>query len=331
MKITYFYRHPQCGFSIQRVFQTLTAEIGKQADIEDFFLPAKGSMPWHIIWNCIFAFKHRNREGINHITGEVYYLALVLPHKRTTMTIHDIGGIYKCRKKNIKNLVRRWLWADIPVRVVKKVTAISELTKNDLINYCRIKPAKIEVIENPITANFNFSPKEFNCTKPKILQIGTGWHKNLLGLIEAVQGIDCQLEIVGNPSTELIQKMKDYDIDYHIEINVSDKKIIEKYKECDIVYFASHSEGFGMIIIEAQAIGRPVITSNTSPTKEVAGEGAILVNPDSVGEIKAAIIKLVDDNIYRDMLIHKGLENIQHYNVAIIATKYLKFYNENFK
>jgi glycosyltransferase involved in cell wall biosynthesis len=86
-----------------------------------------------------------------------------------------------------------------------------------------------------------------------------------------------------------------------------------------------------MIIIEAQAIGRPVITSNISPTKEVAGEGAILVNPDSIEEIKTAIIKLIEDNIYRDVLIHKGLENVKHYNVAIIATKYLKFYNENFK
>jgi glycosyltransferase involved in cell wall biosynthesis len=329
MKITYFYRNPHCGFSIQRVFQTLTKEIENYAEVEEVFMPAKGSMPWDIVRNVVYAYRHRNIHGINHITGDIYYLALVLPRKRTTMTVHDIG-FYKYNIKTVHQLLKRWIYVDLSIRRVKKITAISELTKNDLINYCRIKSSKIEVIENLVTLKIDYAPKKINAEKPSILQIGTGWHKNLIGLIEAVRGINCRIEIVGNPSAKLKGKMNEYGIEYNIENNVSDERICEKYRECDIVYFASHSEGFGLIIIEAQTVGRPVITSNISPTKEVAGDGAVLVNPDSVEEIRAAIMRLIDDDKFRDIIIRNGLKNIERYNSAAIAKHYMRFYNNIF-
>jgi glycosyltransferase involved in cell wall biosynthesis len=213
---------------------------------------------------------------------------------------------------------------------VKKITVISELTKNDLINYFNISPDKIEVIENPITQQLSRSPKLFNTLKPSILQIGTGWHKNLTGLIEAVKGLSCKIEIIGHPDTKLQQKMRDYNIDYSIETNISNERVCEKYKECDILYFASFSEGFGLPIIEAQVVGRPVITSNMSPTKEVSGGAAILVNPYYSQEIREGIKKLIEDSKYRKLLIEQGINNAKRYNPISITKKYYLFYQKYF-
>jgi glycosyltransferase involved in cell wall biosynthesis len=269
------------------------------------------------------------KADVYHITGDVHYLALFLPRRKTTITIHDIGH-YKNNKGSLKFYIFALLWFILPIAWVKKITVISELTKNDLIRYFKINPYKIEVIENPITQTLIPVYKEFNIQETSILQIGTGWHKNLIGLIEAIKGLNCKIEIIGNPSTELRQKIEDYHIEYNIETNVSNERICEKYEECDILYFASFIEGFGLPIIEAQTIGRPVITSNISPTKEVAGDAAILVNPHSSQEIRTAILLLIHDGILRNGLIEKGFENIKRFLPNKICNDYYQFYKTFF-
>ena len=68
----------------------------------------------------------------------------------------------------------------------------------------------------------------------------------------------------------------------------------------------SYFEGFGIPVIEAQQCGCPVITSNVSSLPEVAGEGAILVDPFSVSEIAGAMKKAVEDVTLMNDLIEKG-------------------------
>ena len=78
--------------------------------------------------------------------------------------------------------------------------------------------------------------------------------------------------------------------------NLSQEAIIQQYIDCDMLSFVSTYEGFGMPIIEAQAIGRPVITSNIGAMKEVALDTACLVDPYDVESIKNGIQKLIREN-----------------------------------
>ena len=104
-----------------------------------------------------------------------------------------------------------------------------------------------------------------------------------------------------------------------------------QYQLADIIVLPSTYEGFGMPILEAQAVGRPVLTSNISSMPEVAGDAACLVNPYDVNEIRAGINKIISDDNYRESLIQKGFENIKRYNPERIATDYYELYQRVIK
>jgi glycosyltransferase involved in cell wall biosynthesis len=84
-----------------------------------------------------------------------------------------------------------------------------------------------------------------------------------------------------------------------------------------------------MPIIEAQLVGKPVITSDIDPMPWVAGkEGAHFVNPYDVQQIRAAIIKVMDDANYRNSLVERGLKNVQRFEPTKIASMYEEVYRE---
>ena len=77
-----------------------------------------------------------------------------------------------------------------------------------------------------------------------------------------------------------------YSIRYVYKCDLSNQEILDEYMNCDIVSFPSLYEGFGMPIIEGQAVGRVVFTSDLEPMKEIAGDAALLVDPYSIESIR---------------------------------------------
>jgi glycosyltransferase involved in cell wall biosynthesis len=323
MKVCYLFREKEKkAHSIEILFDTISCEIQKQGlVVEKWFKPIS------LIHSIVEV--RKLKADIYHITGDCYFLALFLPWNKTIMTIHDIG-MYKNFEKTVNKKVFVLVSFILPLKLIKVSTAISELTRNDLIKLIGINPKKIKVIPNPLVLPLSFYPKIFNSKKPVILQIGTGNHKNLIGLIEAVKELECYIDIIGNPIADLIEKMQQYGIEYSISTNISKDEIISKYKSCDILYFASLSEGFGLPILEAQAIGRPVITSNTEPTKSVCGNGGILVDPKNPNEIRESIQVLMNNTSLRNSCIKNGLLNVIKYQKEEIALQYLALYKSFF-
>jgi glycosyltransferase involved in cell wall biosynthesis len=93
-----------------------------------------------------------------------------------------------------------------------------------------------------------------------------------------------------------------------------------------MVVFASLYEGFGLPILEAQAMGRPVITSNFGAMREAAGDAALLVDPYSVEEIRAAILRIKNEPQLREELVRKGRENVERFRPEAVARQYAEIY-----
>lgn len=100
------------------------------------------------------------------------------------------------------------------------------------------------------------------------------------------------------------------------------------YQSCDLVCFVSTYEGFGMPILEAQAVGRPVLTSDISPMREVAGEGAFKVDPFDVDSIRTGLERLIGDGGLREDLIREGFRNVKGYSAESVAAQYAALYRE---
>lgn len=324
MKITYFHRNPSSGYSIGKVSRTYISEIEKTEEVENVYMPCAKADPLSVIRNMWYAFKYRNKDGINHITGDVYYLALILPYDRTLLTLHDIGWFE--HSKGIKRFLYGLIWHYIPFFKVQKVVCISESVARKVLEYKMCNPAKIMVISNAVDNSFIYNKHDFNVYIPRIICIGTGKQKNLYRTIEALTDITCHLRIVGVLDDNLLNHLHKYKIDYSNVYNLSDTEIVDEYKNCDIVSFVSWYEGFGMPIIEAQAIGRLVITSNISPMKEIAASGAVLVDPYNVSDIRKGFLSIINDKVLRDNLLKEGLQNVRYYNSRFVAKEYIELY-----
>lgn len=320
MNITYFYRNHKVGFSIKKVADLY---VNKMEDKEIYEMPSPYASMMSIFKNMWFTFKHRNKNGINHITGDIHYCIIPLMRCKTVLTVHDTSA-YDCAK-GIKKILIKYLWFIIPLKLASKVICISNCTKTSLSRFTKRKD--IAVIPNAVDSNFSYTPKVFNKANPNILLIGTNWNKNIESTVKALHGIDCQVTIIGKLNNSQLSALKANNISYINKLNLSDEEINTEYKNCDIVSFCSLYEGFGMPIIEANATGRAVITSNISPMTEVGGKGAIYVNPLCIQEIRTAFIKVINNQEQRKRLVTLGLENAKRFCLNKIVKDYIKLYN----
>jgi glycosyltransferase involved in cell wall biosynthesis len=328
MKVTFFHRHRSLGFSIQHVFGPVIEgmqSVDPNIEIEEVFMPSMRSMPWDVVQNCWYVFRHRNKEGINHISGHIHDVVLSLTGCKTVLTIHDLVFI-----DNVKNPIKRfykWLfWLYLPIRLADRITCISEHTSMNILKH--IHTEKLRMIHNPLDPAFNYIPKEFNLEKPVVLHIGTGWNKNLKRSILALDGLTCHLRIIGKLSEEMLCLLEEHKIEYSNDYQLTDEKIREEYINSDIVNFPSEYEGFGMPIVEGQKTGRVVLTSAIEPLIEIAGGAAHFVNPHDINSLREGYVKLIEDATYRNHLIRNGLKNTVRFDIRCIAGEYIKVYHE---
>ncbi|GAB6869047.1 glycosyltransferase family 4 protein [Bacteroides rodentium] len=325
MKITYFIRNRKAGYSLYKQSMQLITEVSKCCDVEVWELPEYRAYPWHMMKNILFVYKHRNRKGINHLTGDVHYCILSLIGCISILTVHDLS-VLDLPTNRLKKIINYFFWVFLPFRLCTRIVCISNYTKKQV--QMKIKREDIEVIYDSLSSTWSYSPKDFRLQSPIILFIGTAKHKNLERTIKALEGLDCSLRIIGNIDSYMVKQIENSGVKYSNAKQLSDDEVYNEYKKCDIVCFPSCYEGFGMPIIEGNAVGRCVLTSDIEPMTEIAGDAACLVNPYSVESIKDGINKIVTDCSYRKNLIENGLQNILKYSVQIMGKQYMKLYKE---
>ncbi|MFN7877423.1 MAG: glycosyltransferase family 4 protein [Pirellula sp.] len=326
MKVAHIQRCPPPGAnSIEKLFASIRGELQNLS--VDVVLERAPHLSQGIR-NRILNIRWAGTIGADvlHITGDIHYVSLGTKKRKTILTIHDLEMLN--RLKGWRRSVVKLLWFTIPIKRTRVITCISKATEQRLLSICRIDEKKIRVIPNLLPKAFPFSPKSEMVEKPRILFVGTKHNKNLERVAAAIQGMNSSLAIVGKLDETQRSILAEHRIEYVNFVGIDDQQMENQYRLADLLCFPSLEEGFGLPIIEAQSIGRPVVTSNLSSMPEVAGAGACLVDPYSVESIRSGINKVVSDSAYRKQLIEIGHVNQKRFVPAAIASQYLELYRE---
>lgn len=328
MKIIYIYRSPKMGFSIGKVFKPIEKKMKEKCDCDSITFSNERYNLFSMIKNirCIRKYMKKNSNAIIHITGTEHYLLPFIKKYKTVCTVHDLG-FYTSQKKTLRLLLKFPLWIS-SLSLADKVTFISEKSYMEARELVKFKNQQTCVILNPVGEEFKPKLKSFNETCPRVLLIGTKSNKNVEHTITALEGINCNLRIVGPLSDKQRLLLEKYNIKYSQVEKISDEQVIKEYQNCDIVSFASKYEGFGMPILEGQASGKVIVTSDISPMREIANGSCVLVNPFEVESIRNGIKKAIKEHSYYEQL---GQENVRRFSLNLKSEEYYELYKSLIK
>jgi len=258
-----------------------------------------------------------------------HVLPLIHP-KKSVVVIHGLEYEYYPKMYPRKHLsYLRWS-TRYAVEHARKIIAVSQNTKDDLINFYQADPDKIAMIHHGFSIDKKAKGEKFDW--PYILFLGRlETKKNVHGLIKAFNSLKERYQI---PHKLVLAGS----FGFGFEGDKSDQVITTGYvsedqkwsllKGADMFVLPSFYEGFGLPILEAQAVGIPVITSNLSSMPEVAGEGALLIEPSDTDQISETIYKLIKSDKMKKDLVEKGYHNIKRFSWQKCARKTLNLLND---
>ncbi len=250
------------------------------------------------------------------------------------VTIHDMATFLYPLQRGKKVSRRHNIRVRKVCQKVKKIIAMSESTKKDLIRLLKVKPDKIQVIypgktEFPAGGRL---PKDIISQK-YILFVGTlEPRKNLKNLLEAYKLLsddirtEYSLVIVGAKGWNTAEEIKDIKETQGVKWlgYVSDKDLGELYKNAYIFAYPSLYEGFGLPILEAQQFGVPVLTSNVSSLPEAVGDGGLQVDPLDTNLIAKGLEQLIEDKNLHQELAQKAKAHAEKFTWVKAARETLE-------
>lgn len=228
----------------------------------------------------------------------------------TVTTIHDLAMLRFPNTAHPKILTaHQQAWAAIKQQHMH-VIAISHATKRDIVSYLQIDPTKVHVVYEALPSEVVKSTtdldedgcqmvlQQLNIHKPFFLFVGTDEpRKNLSTVVETWQQFaqDFQLVVAGAPGWSQHNRSQ-WKHQPTFVGRVSDQVLSALYAEANVFLYPSLYEGFGLPILESFHHGTPVVTSNNSGMKEVAGNAAELIEPESVNQMEKAIVTILGES-----------------------------------
>jgi glycosyltransferase involved in cell wall biosynthesis len=190
------------------------------------------------------------------------------------------------------------------------VIAVSEFTRGQVISLLGVAPSRVHVVHHGVR-KLDFPTVE---REKVILNVGAiQARKNIARLVEAFERVDPTWQLVlagsaGYGSAEIMARIAASPARGRIAVTgyIFPADLATWYAKASIFAFPSLDEGFGIPVLEAMAAGVPVVTSNRSALPEVAGDAALLVNPESTDELAQALRDLLQNDELRRDLARRG-------------------------
>lgn len=279
-----------------------------------------------------------------------HFNAPILYRRPSVVTIHDLTiNLYPGRKfNNWRHRLGYNLIINSIVNRSRRVIAVSQHTKRDIIKFLKTDPAKIEVIHEGVNPQFHrisdaaliekFRAKN-GLAKPYILYTGV-WrsHKNLVNLIKAFAILkrkykfDGWLVITGKEDPwypEVKQTVAEERLEGEVRFTglIPDEDLVLLYNAALLYVLPSFYEGFGLPALEAFACGIPVCAARSSSLPEVCGEGnAVFFNPHDPADMAQKVASVYTDRAKMEELAARGYNRLKDFSWDKMAIETLQVY-----
>jgi glycosyltransferase involved in cell wall biosynthesis len=256
------------------------------------------------------------------------YALPVRPPCPCVVTVHDLSFV---REPSLMGWKDRLVFRRVVPRAVRRaarVLTVSERTKRDLVELYGLPPEKVVVTPNAVDPAFhplargNHAPSDTVSQGPYVLAVGAiERRKNQLAALDAADAAGLPLVVAGpEKDGELAAELRRRGA--RLEGHVPTERLAELYRGAACLVQASRYEGFGLPVLEAMACGTPVVAVPEPALREVAGEAAVFVPEDRLGEgIRQALAE-------REHLVAAGLERARAFSWRATAERTLAVYRE---
>jgi glycosyltransferase involved in cell wall biosynthesis len=289
----------------------------------------------------------REKLDLMHFT---HFNSPILYPGKTISTIHDVTPYFFPGHK-MKSPLRRAAFRLVfysSVKKARKIIAVSESTKSDIIRYFKIPTGKIQVVYEGADEQFRVLPEEsarnlrqkYGLMKPFLFYTGV-WrnHKNLVGLIRAFKIVkekyrdDIQLVLGGKEDPYYPEVRRTWE-ELGLQKDIIPVGFIDQaelpafYNAADAFVIPSFYEGFGLIGLEAMSCGTPVISSDRTSLPEILGDAAVYFDPDKPEEMAEKIHLVMSDKKLYNGLREKGFEQAKRYSWDRMGEETMNIYEK---
>lgn len=269
---------------------------------------------------------------------------------KSVVTVHDLTWVFY---PETMTMIAHLYWNFFMgwgIKRARRIIAVSESTKKDLLNHYNLPEASVRVIYESLINGLNQAEltkdyiervkKKYELSERYLLYVGIlEPRKNIKGLIQAFHKakreakFEYKMVIVGGKGwlfSEIFQVVKDLNLEDDVIFTgfVPDEDLPGIYSGAELFVFPSLYEGFGLPPLEAVSYGLPVIISNTSSLPEVIGDAGIPVDPNNPDDIAQAMLRVIKDKNLRMELKDKGLCRIKEFPLERMIRETIKVYEE---
>ncbi len=258
------------------------------------------------------------------------------PARRTVTTFHDlfvITGEYSTPEFRARFTEQ----AREAARRSDLIIAVSRFTAGQVEEFLAVEPARIRVIPHGVHVPSEGPARSGAARQDLVLCVGAiQRRKNVARLVRAFERMPASWRLAlagaadGFGAAEELRAIESSPRKNDIDVlgYVSQAELEALYAQARIFAFPSLDEGFGMPVLEAMANSVPVITSRRSALPEVAGDAAVLVNPEDSEELADALLRLASDEGVRDDLAQRGRERAVLFSWDSVLVKTWEVYRE---
>ena len=287
----------------------------------------------------------RRRVDVLHALGFVSPCAWRGP---TVVTVYDLSFLRYPRVFNRGNRLYLSRFTPPSLRRATRVIAISEHTRQDVIQLCGVPPERVTTIH--LAADERFHPADpaeivrFRARRGLpdryILYLGTlEPRKNVSTLVRAYAELrragitDHALVLAGARGWQyepIFALVRELGLEQQVLFPgfVAAEEQALWYTAAQIFAFPSLYEGFGLPLLEAMACGTPVVASTSSSLPEVVGDAGILVEPTDVGGLASALRDVLENDALRRRLREAGLVRARTFSWRKMAEETVRVYDE---